>query len=83
MTPGEAIEQAREARGMSVADVAAATRLRAGLLAEIEADDFRGTGGDVYARGHLKSIANTLGIDPEDLLAAYATLDPSRRPPAA
>lgn len=83
LTPGEVMERARASQGLTIADVSAATRLRPGLLAEMEADDFHGTGGEVYARGHLKSIAAVLGIEPDVLLDAYAGLDPSRRPPAA
>jgi cytoskeletal protein RodZ len=81
-SPGMAIERARESRGMTVADLSAATRLRQGLLVEIESDDFRGTGGDVYARGHLRAIATTLGLDADDLIAAYSRLDHTLRPPA-
>jgi cytoskeletal protein RodZ len=56
---------------MSVEDVSSATRIRAGLIRSIEADDFDACGGAVYARGHLRSIARVIGIDPEPLLQAY------------
>jgi cytoskeletal protein RodZ len=68
---GEDLARAREARGMSVEDVSSATRIRAGLVRAIEADDFDPCGGAVYARGHLRSIARVVGIDPEPLVAEF------------
>lgn len=68
---GAALARAREGRGLSVEDVSAATRIRAGLLRAIEADDFEPCGGAVYARGHIRSVAKVVGIDPEPLIADY------------
>jgi cytoskeletal protein RodZ len=68
---GEALARAREGRGLTVEDVSAATRIRAGLLRAIEADDFDPCGGAVYARGHIRSIAKVVGIDPGPLIADY------------
>jgi len=68
---GEDLARAREAHGMSVEDVSSATRIRAGLIRAIEADDFDPCGGAVYARGHLRSIARAIGVDPEPLVADY------------
>lgn len=71
MSVGEDLARAREARGMSVEDVSSQTRIRAGLIRAIEADDFGACGGAVYARGHLRSIARAVGVDPEPLVAEY------------
>jgi len=68
---GEELARARAARGLSVEDVSESTRIRAGLIRAIEADDFEPCGGAVYARGHLRSIARAIGIDPEPLVAEY------------
>jgi cytoskeleton protein RodZ len=70
-TIGAALAAARETRGMSVEDVAAATRIRATLVRGIEDDDFSRCGGLVYARGHLKSIAQVVGADPAALVARF------------
>jgi cytoskeletal protein RodZ len=56
--------------------LAAATRIRATLIRSIEADDFSLCGGDVYARGHIRSIARVLGVDPEPLLAEFDVAHP-------
>lgn len=71
MSVGEDLARAREACGMSVDDISAATRIRGGLIRAIEADDFDACGGSVYARGHLRNIARVIGVDPEPLIAEY------------
>jgi cytoskeletal protein RodZ len=60
---GPEIAAARTAAGLSLDDVAAATRVRASVLERIERDDFSFCGGDVYARGHLRAIATVVGGD--------------------
>jgi cytoskeletal protein RodZ len=71
VTVGETLSHARRERGLSVDDVAAGTRIRATLVRAIEADDFRLCGGTVYARGHIRSMARVVGIDPEPLIAQF------------
>ena len=67
MSVGSALAAARQARGLSVDDVGAATRIRPHLVRAIEADDFAVCGGDVYARGHVRALAKAVGLDPEPL----------------
>jgi len=71
MTVGQTVARARTEAGLTVAQVAGSTRVRATLIENIEKDDFRLCGGDVYAKGHLKSIATAVGLDPVELAAAY------------
>jgi hypothetical protein len=68
---GAALAAAREQRGLSVEDVAAATRIRATIIRAIEADEFAVCGGAVYARGHLRSIAQVVGADSKPLVAEF------------
>lgn len=68
---GAALAAAREQRGLSVEDVAAATRIRATIIRAIEADDFAACGGAVYARGHLRSIAQVVGADSKPLVEEF------------
>ena len=68
---GAALKAARESRGLSVEDVAAATRIRASIIRSIEKDDFSACGGDVYARGHLRVIAQLVGTDPRPLVEEF------------
>jgi cytoskeleton protein RodZ len=68
---GEALRSAREAQGKSVEDAAAATRIRSSYLEALEQEHFEQLGGNVYAKGFLRSYANFLGVDPAPLLEAY------------
>ena len=60
---GADIAAARTAAGISIEELAAATRVRAGILTSIERGDFAACGGDVYARGHIRAIARVLDAD--------------------
>ncbi len=71
MSTGSMIQQAREAAGLSLDDVAEATKIRSSILAAMEHDDFSHCGGDVYARGQLRSIAAVVGLDPEDVVESF------------
>ena len=71
MTVGAQIKQARIAAGLSVAEVAAKVRVRNSLLVAIESDNFDPCGGEVYARGHVRSIAIALGMNVNELMVAF------------
>jgi len=47
------------------------TSVRAGLLREMERNDFSHCGGDIYARGHLRNIAPKLGLEAAELVELY------------
>ena len=68
---GHALRQARIAAGLTVDDVTNATRVRISIVHAIEADDFAPCGGDVYARGHIRTLAKAVHLDPAPLLAQY------------
>ncbi|MGV9452296.1 RodZ domain-containing protein [Streptomyces sp. NPDC003635] len=71
LSVGRALQQARVAAGLTVDDVSNATRVRLPIVHAIEADDFGPCGGDVYARGHIRTLAKAVGIDPAPLIAQY------------
>lgn len=71
MSIGETLVEARLEAGLTTAQVAETTRIRRTLVEAIEADDYRLCGGDVYARGHIGTIARTVGLDPTPLLAEF------------
>jgi cytoskeleton protein RodZ len=68
---GRALQQARIAAGLTVDDVSSATRVRIAIVHAMEADDFTPCGGDVYARGHIRTLAKAVHLDPAPLLAQY------------
>lgn len=71
MSLGSVIRQARIDAGLSVDDLSERTSIRAGLLKEIESDDFTKCGGETYARGHLRNIAPHIKMDTQLLLELY------------
>ncbi|WP_299540502.1 helix-turn-helix domain-containing protein [uncultured Streptomyces sp.] len=68
---GRALQQARIAAGLTVEEVSGSTRVRIPLVHAIEEDDFSLCGGDVYARGHIRSFARVVSVDPEPLVQQY------------
>jgi cytoskeletal protein RodZ len=79
---GATLAAARAAAGLTVDDVAAATRIRGQLIRQLEHDEFAGCGGAVYARGHIRSIASVVGVDGEPLVAEFNSLQGGRGGPA-
>ncbi|MEU6144740.1 RodZ domain-containing protein [Streptomyces sp. NPDC047081] len=71
LSVGRALKQARIDAGLTVDDVTNATRVRIAIVHAIEADDFAPCGGDVYARGHIRTLAKAVHLDPAPLLAQY------------
>lgn len=68
---GEWIAAARNSRGLSIDDVAEATKLRPLIIEGIEADDYSVSGGEAYVIGHLRMIAEVVGLDGDELIAEY------------
>jgi cytoskeletal protein RodZ len=71
MTLGSMIEEARQAAGFSLAQLASATNIRATVLSQIEKDDFSNCGGHTYARGHIRNIAIALKADQAEFLRVF------------
>jgi cytoskeletal protein RodZ len=71
-TLGVWLRQAREAKGSTLEETAAATRIRARFLEALEAGDFATfSGGDVQVRGFLRIYARYLDLPLDEVLARY------------
>jgi cytoskeletal protein RodZ len=68
---GDTLAQARRQAGLSVAQVGHQTRIRESIIRSIEQGDLSPCGGDFYARGHIRSIAEVVGVDPLPLIHEY------------
>ena len=68
---GSTLRDAREAQGRSIEDVALTLRARVSQLDALERESFHSFGGDVYAKGFLRSYAIELGLDPAPLLDTF------------
>ncbi|HEY7429866.1 MAG TPA: helix-turn-helix domain-containing protein [Streptosporangiaceae bacterium] len=71
MRIGAELAEARARAGLTVAEVSRRTRIREVIIRGIEADDYSACGGDFYARGNIRNIANAVGTDPEPLICEY------------
>src|SRR5579863_819727 len=56
---------------MSIGEVSHSTRIRETIVRDIERDDYTACGGDFYARGHIRAIAEVLHVDSVPLIAEY------------
>jgi cytoskeletal protein RodZ len=68
---GDTLAEARRQAGLTVTQVSQQTRIRETIIRGIERGDFSACGGDFYARGHIRSIAKVVGLDPDALIAEY------------
>lgn len=71
MSIGETLAAARHRAGLTVGQVSETTRIRGAVIRGIERDDFSLSGGDFYARGHIRAIARTVGEDAAPLVQEY------------
>ncbi len=70
-SPGTLLRKAREERGLSLDNVAAMTRIPKPMLQHLEDDRFEEYFADVFVRGHLRSYAQELEVDVDEVLQAY------------
>jgi cytoskeletal protein RodZ len=68
---GQYLRQQREAKAMSIEEVARATRVPMSSVERLESDQFDELPGEVFVRGFMKSYARAVGIDADDVLARY------------
>ncbi len=71
MSIGATLAAARRHAGLTVAEVSARTRVRENIIKGIEQDDYAACGGDFYARGHIRAIAQAVGTDPAPLIEEF------------
>jgi transcriptional regulator with XRE-family HTH domain len=75
---GDALAAGRRQAGLTITQVSQRTCIRETIVRGIERGDYSACGGDFYARGHIRSIARAVGLDPEELIREY---DATQAPP--
>ncbi len=68
-SPGSLLRAAREARGLSIAEVTHSIKFGARQIEALERDDFDKLSGNTFMRGIIRSYAKLLRLDAEPLLA--------------
>ena len=71
MSVGTYLREAREAAGYSVEEISSLTRIRPAVIKDLEAENFISSGGNAYARGHIRTIAQLVNTDLDRLLTAF------------
>jgi len=68
---GSKLRGHRENRELSLDEIAESTKIRKAYLDALERNDFDALPGQVFAKGYIRTVAETLGVDPESLLRDY------------
>ena len=69
--PGKAIQEAREAAGLTVKELAASVRISATAMTAIEEDRYDKLPGLPFVRGYLTNLQRELGMDQADVLDKF------------
>ena len=68
---GKTLRSAREAKGLSVAQVAEATHLLPRVVEDLEKEDFSRLPAPIYGRGFVKLYCEQVGLDPKPMIAEF------------
>src|SRR5436305_11657560 len=73
MAIGERLREARMRQKIDIAEVEAATKIRAKYLRALENEEFGLLPGSTFVRTFLRTYAELLGLDPHRLVEEYRT----------
>ena len=79
-TLGAYLRRERERRGLALKSISESTKLSVGLLEGLEADDISRWPGGIFRRAFVRSYANCVGLDPDDVVKRFERQHP---PPEA
>lgn len=68
---GEELKRERELRGISLKEIAEATKISIRFLEALEQDKFDMLPGGVFNRGFIRAYARFIGVDGEEMVNAY------------
>jgi cytoskeleton protein RodZ len=80
---GQRLRAAREAAGLSVAEVGSKLKMTSRIIEALEADDWARIGAPVFVRGQLRSYSRLLGlpVQPVQMASGVAPIEPTRLVP--
>lgn len=77
---GQQLRQAREASGLTVAQVAENQHLRPSIIQAIENGEYRQIDSELFLKGYVRTYAGLVGLDPDVVIASLdSELEPLRR----
>ncbi len=71
MDIGNDLRSARQARRLSIDDIARETKVPPTLLRALEQNQFEALPGGLFTRGYLRAYARQVGLDPERIVERY------------
>lgn len=74
MDLGTSLKEARERAGVSLADLAARTRIPLKTLRAIEDNDFASIPPGIFVRSFIRTYAREVNLDPADAIATYLAM---------
>ena len=80
---GSRLRAAREAKGLSLSQLADQTRVRISALESIEAGDFERLPEPIYVQSYLRAFAQAVGVPVDPVLEAFRRTSPSVPPASA
>jgi cytoskeleton protein RodZ len=80
LDPAARLRLAREEKGLSLRDVAEATKLSVRAIELLECGRLSGLPEGIYRRSIVKAVAREVGLNPEQLLAEFSSLHPDALP---
>lgn len=81
MALGQILRDAREAKGLSLSDVAQNTHLLVQVVEALEREDFKRIAAAIYGRGFVRLYADFLGLDPAPLVRDFMSIYDGAKPP--
>ena len=81
LDPAGRLRLAREQKGLSLRQVAEATKLSVRAIELVEKDSLSGLPQGIYRRSIVRAVAREVGLNPDQILAEFATLHPDDLPP--
>ena len=80
---GKTLREAREAKGLTTAQVADKTHMMVQVVEGLEREDFSRIVAPIYGRGFVKLYCEAVGLDPKPHVDAFMEIYSSGRKPAA
>ncbi len=81
---GAQLKRAREARGVSLREIATKTKISVTALEAVERNDFSRLPGGIFGRSFIRAYAIEVGMDPDATVASFVdALEESEREAAA
>lgn len=71
MDVGTTLREARERQDLTIAQLAATTKIPATLLTALEENDFERVPHGIFVRGYLRAYAREVGLDPEEVIEQF------------